>query len=166
MSQPYVGEIRIVGFNFAPNGWALCDGALFPISQNSALFNLIGTTYGGDGQSTFAVPDLRGRAPMHQGLGNTLGLSSGQETATLAITQIPSHAHGWPATSAAANFHESVGNALATAGINVYATGEPTVALAANSVDNCGKSLPHENRMPYQVVNFIISLFGIYPSQN
>ena len=167
MSNPYVGEIRIFAGNFAPVGWAFCDGSVLAISENPTLFNLIGTTYGGDGQSTFALPDLRGRAPMHQGNGFTLAQAGGVETVTLTTNQIPGHSHvpqaaigatGNPANSPANNVWSGW-----TGG--QFTTQAPGVSMSAAVVGSAGGSQPHDNMPSFLAVNFIISLFGIYPSQ-
>jgi len=165
MGNPYVGEIRLFAGNFAPAGWAFCDGQLLPISENETLFNLIGTTYGGDGQSTFALPDLRGRVPLHQGNGVILAEQGGAESVTLTIAQIPAHAHGFMASSAPANSPNPGGHVLAeTLTTTPYYSGPPAVALAPASVLNSGGSQPHDNLQPYLCLNYIISLFGIFPS--
>ena len=168
MAQPYVGEIRIFAGNFAPAGWMFCEGQLLPISENDTLFNLIGTTYGGDGQSTFALPDLRGRIPLHQGNGFTLAETGGAEEITLTVNQIPSHNHS---LLAAANPASTVvpGPAVAPAvtqlaTITPYGTDAPPVLLSAQSISSVGGSQPHTNFQPYLCVDFIISLFGIFPS--
>lgn len=175
MTTPYVGEIRLFGGTFAPLGWMFCDGALLPISEYDTLFNLIGTTYGGDGQSTFALPDLRGRVPMHQGKGpgltqRVLGEKSGTETVTLVSSQLPIHTHAATANSGAGN--------SASPGNNVWAANSNTTALQFTAstaspasmnpaaISPVGGNQPHENRMPFVAVNYIISLFGIYPSQS
>jgi len=166
MSQPYVGEIRIVGFNFAPQGWAFCDGAQLAISQNDVLFNLIGTTYGGDGVQTFNLPDLQGRVPIHMGSGFVQGQFSGTETATLSTNELPSHSHILEASSAGATANTPAGNVFATASIDAYIP--PTTVVATTSVTTADPSSgggPHENMMPFLGLNFIISMFGIYPSQ-
>lgn len=166
MSQPYVGEIRMFAGNFAPAGWSFCDGSLLPISEFETLFNLIGTTYGGDGQSTFALPDLRGRLPVHQGNGFTLAETGGVETVTLTTAQIPSHPHPFLATPSPGATKDPTGNALATviAG-SAYVAMAPTTPLAAQSIGNTGGSQPHDNMQPYLCVSFIISQFGVFPSQ-
>jgi len=168
MAQPYVGEIRIFAGNFAPVGWRFCDGSLLPISENETLFQLIGTTYGGDGQSTFALPDLRGRIPIHFGSGRVLAESGGAEAVTLDLDRMPVHTHGWRASSANAQATAGpVGNVTASAGSTLlYGSGAPTSALALQSVLPVGESQSHENLAPYLCVNFIISLFGIFPSPN
>src|SRR5436305_12622375 len=166
MAQPYVGEIRMFGGNFNPSGWMFCDGALLPISEFETLFNLIGTTYGGDGQSTFALPDLRGRIPMHQGNGFTLAETGGVETVTLTTNQIPVHSHPFLVTVNVGGGNAPANTVLAqSTTIKLYSTVAPGVALGASSVTAVGGSQPHNNFQPYLCVDFIISLFGIFPSQ-
>ena len=163
MAQPYVGEIRMFAGNFAPNGWMFCEGQLLPISEYETLFNLIGTTYGGDGQSTFALPDLRGRVPIHQGNGFTLAETGGVETVTLTVSQIPSHTHPLLASTAAGGPNPAT-NVLATStAVDVYRESTASNAMAAASITPVGGSQPHTNFQPYLCVNFILSLFGIYP---
>ena len=169
MSQPYVGEIRLFGGNFAPRDWAFCDGRLLPISENDVLFQLIGTTYGGDGQTTFALPDLRGRVPIHWGQGPTLtnrviGETGGVESVTLTQQQIPVHTHGVPVSSTVAGSRSAVGGIPAALPSDVaYAPGTPDEDRAWTTP--AGGSQPHENLQPYLAVNYIISLFGVFPSQ-
>lgn len=164
MAQPYVGEIRLFAGNFAPAGWMFCEGQLLPISENETLFNLIGTTYGGDGQSTFALPDLRGRIPLHFGNGFTLAEVGGVETVTLTVSQIPAHSH--PILASADQFTGSIPNgALLAGGPTIYVQGPASAQMAANTVGSTGGSQPHNNFQPYLCVDFIISLFGIFPSQ-
>jgi len=172
MAQPYVGEIRMFGGNFAPAGWMFCEGQLLPISENETLFNLIGTTYGGDGQSTFALPDLRGRLPIHQGTDPGTGTnfqlaeSGGVEQVTLTVQQIPVHSHPMLCSTNIANDANPLNNILSEASsADPYATFPPTVAMAPQSVTSVGGSQPHENFQPYLCVDFIISLFGIFPHQ-
>jgi len=165
MAQPYVGEIRMFAGNFAPAGWMFCEGQLLPISEYDTLFNLIGTTYGGDGQSTFALPDLRGRVPLHQGNGFTLAETGGVETVTLTTSQIPGHSHPLLATTTLASDANAAGNVLAQASLFFpYVNINPSVPMAAASIGPTGGSQPHENFQPYLCVDFIISLFGIFPS--
>ena len=166
MAQPYVGELRMFAGNFAPAGWQFCDGSLLPISEFETLFNLIGTTYGGDGMNNFAVPDLRGRLPIHQGNGFTLAETGGVETVTLTAAQIPAHSHPFLATTSPGGSGNPGGNLLAaiTAG-SAYVQMAPTVALAQQSIGSTGGSQPHNNFQPYLCVSFIISMFGIFPSQ-
>jgi len=169
MAQPYVGEIRMFAGNFAPAGWMFCEGQLLPISENQTLFQLIGTTYGGDGQSTFALPDLRGRVPLHFGNGFTLAETGGAETVTLTVSQIPAHSHALLASGASAST-TSPGGALPAAAANAtitpYGSDAPTGPLHSSSMGSTGGSQPHNNFQPYLCVDFIISLFGIFPSQN
>jgi microcystin-dependent protein len=167
MGQPYVGEIRIVGFNFAPAGWAFCDGSILPISQNDTLFNLIGTTYGGDGQNTFALPDLRGRSPVHTGgsLSYQLGQTGGVENVTLTSPQLPVHNHPVTVQGGAGNSNVPTGGFLAGSSVGQYAAASATGVTATLLQNNTG-SQPHDNLMPYLTLNFVISLYGVFPSQN
>jgi microcystin-dependent protein len=166
MAQPYVGEIRMFGGNFAPAGWMFCEGQLLPISENETLFNLIGTTYGGDGQSTFGLPDLRGRLPIHQGSGFTLAETGGAETVTLSVNQMPAHGHALLASVNIATQPSPAGNLLAQSTLaQMYIQDVADTALAANSIGPAGGNQPHNNFQPYLCVSFIISLFGIFPSQ-
>ena len=168
MSQPYVGEIRIVGFNFAPVGWAFCDGSLLPISQNTVLFDLIGTTYGGDGVNTFALPDLRDRVPVHQGTGFTIGQSAGETTVTLTTQQLPAHTHtaqgaaGGPEGNPVGQTWGDQGQG----GAAVYGAPGAPIAMSAQALTQAGGGQPHSNQSPYLGLNFIISLLGVFPSQN
>ena len=166
MAQPYEGEIRMFGGNFAPAGWQFCDGSLLPISEYETLFNLIGTTYGGDGQSTFAVPDLRGRIPIHMGNGFVLAETGGVEQVTLTVSQIPAHSHPLLATTSIASDSQPNNNVLAqTSTYDGYQSSPPTTPMAPQSITMVGGSQPHNNMQPYLCVTFIISLFGIFPSQ-
>ena len=167
MSQPFVGEIRMFGGNFAPNGWMLCQGQLLPISQYDVLFNLVGTTYGGDGVNTFALPDLQGRVPLHQGGGNVIGQRAGTESVTLTLNQIPIHSHIPQANTSGAG-KDPTNTVIAGSGGTPtwFATSAPSVPMATNMLGLTGGNQPHDNMMPYLAVNFIISLFGIFPSQN
>jgi microcystin-dependent protein len=164
MAQPYVGEIRMFAGNFAPAGWMFCEGQLLPISENETLFQLIGTTYGGDGESTFALPDLRGRIPLHQGNGLTLAETGGAEEITLTVNQIPAHSHALLATAAAASSTNPNNNVSAKPSKNMYRDGPGSNPMNAQSVGPTGGSQPHTNFQPYLCVDFIISLFGIFPS--
>jgi microcystin-dependent protein len=167
MAQPYVGEIRMFAGNFAPAGWMFCEGQLLPISENETLFQLIGTTYGGDGQSTFALPDLRGRIPIHQGNGFILAETGGAEEITLTVNQIPAHSHPLLGTSVPGTSGNPASRVVAetgTAGAFLYLEDTPTVNMAANAIGPVGGSQPHTNFQPYLCVDFIISLFGIFPS--
>jgi microcystin-dependent protein len=168
MAQPYVGEIRQFAGNFAPAGWMFCEGQLLPISEYETLFNLIGTTYGGDGQSTFALPDLRGRVPLHFGNGFTLAETGGVETVTLTVSQIPAHSHPALASSNPATANVASTNVLAAStvfGVAPYGSDAPRTTLNPNTIGSVGGSQPHNNFQPYLCVDFIISLFGIFPSQ-
>jgi microcystin-dependent protein len=164
MAQPYVGEIRIFAGNFAPAGWMFCSGQLLPISEYETLFNLIGTTYGGDGQSTFALPDLQGRLPVHFGSGFTLAETGGVEGVTLNVNQIPLHGHPVLANSSAATGSIPNGAFLATGPV-MYVPNIPATGTMQNLIGPIGGSQPHSNFQPYLCVEFIISLFGIFPSQ-
>jgi microcystin-dependent protein len=169
MGTPYVGEIRLFGGNFAPAGWAFCDGSLLAISENDTLFNLIGTTYGGDGQSTFALPDLRGRAPLHMGQGPglsnyTIGQMGGAETVVLTVNQIPGHTHTPTAQTAAGSQTSPANGVWAASTLNQFTANAPSQAMNPGAIGPAGGSQPHDNRMPYLAINFIISLFGVYPT--
>lgn len=167
MSSPFIGEIRLFAGNFAPAGWAFCDGSLMAIAENDALFNLIGTTYGGDGQSTFALPDLRGRVPIHQGSGFVLGQVAGEETVTLNLQQIPSHSHLALCRAGPSNSPNPAGNFWgASSALQYTAPGGSLSPMASAAVPTAGGSQPHDNMMPFLAINYIISLFGIFPSQN
>ena len=166
MAQPYIGEIRMFGGNFAPAGWMFCEGQQLPISENETLFQLIGTTYGGDGESTFSLPDLRGRLPIHQGNGFILSQAGGAEEVNLNIGEIPSHSHAMIASSNGANTAQPQNSLLAnSSSIKMFMADPPSEAtMSPVSVRPAGGSLPHTNMQPYLCVNFIISLFGIFPS--
>jgi microcystin-dependent protein len=165
VAQPYVGEIRMFAGNFAPAGWNFCDGSILPISENETLFNLIGTTYGGDGQSTFAMPDLRGRLPIHMGGGFALAQTGGVEEVTLTVQQMATHSHPFIATTNIGGASSPGNNVLAQSStVKVYSAVAPTAALGSASITMTGGNLPHTNFQPYLCVNFIISLFGIFPS--
>ncbi|NCT82797.1 MAG: phage tail protein [Comamonadaceae bacterium] len=166
MSDPFVGEIRLFAGNFAPVGWALCQGQLLPIAENDVLFTLIGTTYGGDGQSTFALPNLAGRIAMHAGPGYIQGDQMGTEAVTLTTAQIPQHTHALHASTAAADGTTPGGALLAATSVASYDTAPGTTAMAAGAVGLAGGSQPHDNMAPTLTLNYIISLFGIFPSQN
>jgi microcystin-dependent protein len=173
VSQPYVGEIRIFAGNFAPAGWALCNGQLLPISENETLFNLIGTTYGGDGQETFALPDLQGRTPVHAGQGPgisqnyQIGEEAGVEQVTLSVQQMPSHNHPMLASANPGTQANAAGNTISSSpSINFYIEGiPPDASLNAGTLGPAGGGQPHENVQPYLCINYIISLFGIFPHQ-
>jgi microcystin-dependent protein len=172
MAQPYVGEIRMFAGNFAPAGWMFCEGAPLPISENDTLFQLIGTTYGGDGEETFNLPNLASRVIIHQGTGPDgtpyqLGELAGTEQETLTIQQIPNHTHGLAATNAAGDSVSPAGNILSTTsgGIMLYYEGAVDADMHVQSLTPVGGSQPHENKQPYLGINYIISLFGVFPSQ-
>ena len=167
MSQPFIGEIRMFAGNFAPVGWSFCNGAIIPIDQNDALFNLIGTTYGGDGQTTFALPNLQSRVPIHVGPGFALGQSGGAETVTLTVSQIPAHSHVPQCQSAAGSQTGPAGNVWATSALSNYDAGDPPDStLNPAAIGSSGGSQPHDNMIPFLVINFILSLFGVFPSQS
>ena len=166
MAQPYVGEIRMFAGNFAPAGWQFCDGSLLPISENETLFNLIGTTYGGDGQSTFALPDLRGRIPIHQGTTFTMAQSGGAENVTLTVNQIPAHSHPFAASANVSQDASPAGKVVGQSGSALlYIQDAPDSNLSPQAVSIVGGNQPHGNFQPYLCLDFIISLFGIFPSQ-
>jgi microcystin-dependent protein len=165
MAQPYVGEVRMFAGNFAPAGWMFCEGQLLPISENETLFQLIGTTYGGDGQSTFALPDLRGRIPIHQGNGFILAETGGAEQITLTVNQVPVHGHPFLASPGPGTASSPAMRVPAEQGtINLYIEDTPNAVMNAVAVGSVGGSQPHTNFQPYLCVDFIISLFGIFPS--
>lgn len=166
MAQPYIGEIRMFAGNFAPAGWMFCEGQLLPISENETLFNLIGTTYGGDGESTFALPDLRGRIPVHQGNGFVLADTGGVEDVALTVTQIPAHSHPLLASTSPGVASNAQGNALSSSpSILLFIEGQgPDTSMSPSVVSPVGGSQPHTNFQPYLCVDFIISLFGLFPS--
>ena len=177
MSEPFMSEIKIMSFNFAPKGWALCNGQFLPINQNQALFALMGTTYGGDGRVNFGLPDLRGRIPIHMGNGHTLGERAGEEAHTLIQSEMPQHTHSLqgntgdgttetPAIDTVLAKTVASANPGGNFNLLMYSTNAPNNSLWANTISNNGGSQPHENRMPYLVLNFCIALQGIFPSQN
>jgi microcystin-dependent protein len=170
MADPFVAEIRIFPFNFAPRGWAWCDGQLLPLSQNTALFSLLGTTYGGDGKSNFALPDLQGRAPMHPGQGpglslHDLGETGGSETVSLLESEIPSHAHAWNAKNSDGTSQSPVANQMAggIGGIAQYAVPGAIVSLSDQMLAPAGGDQPHNNLQPYLTFYFCIALQGVFP---
>ena len=167
MADPFLAEIRIFSFAYAPAGWALCNGQLLPISQNTALFSLLGTMYGGDGKMTFALPDLRDRTPIHVGAGFVQGGNGGQAAHTLSVAELPAHAHSFMATTANANAASPAGNVLAVCAGQPYVppAGLRTVALNSTSIGAMRGGLAHNNLQPYLTLNFCIALQGIYPSQ-
>jgi microcystin-dependent protein len=165
MSDPYIGEIRMFGGNFAPVGWLLCQGQLLSISQYDALFNLIGTTYGGDGQQTFALPNLQSRMPMHVGSGYVLGQVGGTESVTLNTNQLPVHTHA-PVGSNSANGVSPNGMYWANYANTMYSSQAPAAPMAPNALSPSGGNQPHDNMSPYLAINFIMAVYGIYPPPN
>lgn len=167
MAEPFVGEVRLFAGNFAPQGWAFCDGQLLSIAENDVLFALVGTLYGGDGQSTFALPDLRGRVPVHQASGYTIGQQGGSETVTLVASQMPLHTHAMKASTLAASAAHGPAEVLGSSPtMNLYGTGTPNMAMDPNAITPAGGNQPHDNMPPFVAMNYIIALFGIFPSQN
>jgi microcystin-dependent protein len=167
MSEPFLSEIKIVSFNFPPKGWALANGQLLPINQNQALFALLGTTYGGNGQTNFALPNLRGRLPIHMGSGHTLGEAAGSTSVTVNIQQLPTHMHvAQGANTTATTPVPANTNLLANGSADFYGPVTNLTTLSSSMVSSVGGSQPHNNMMPYLVLNFVIALQGIFPSQN
>lgn len=175
MSEPFVAEIKIVPYNFAPRGWAFCDGQLMAIAQNTALFSLLGTTYGGNGQTTFGLPNLRDRAPLHWGTGpglttRTLGEMGGASTVTLTATQLPTHTHSMLADPAGGGLAGPAGNTwgqpAARTPAPLYRSGAPNTAMNAGTLGTAGGNQPHNNWSPFSALNFVIALQGIYPARN
>ncbi len=173
MSEPFLGEIKIVSWNFAPQGWAFCQGQLLPINQNQALFSLLGTTYGGNGQTNFALPDLRARVPIHKGSGFTLGQVAGQENHSLTISERPTHLHivnALAPSDGSLNTNVPTGNLLSNSAPNeIYNSGAsspPLISHGVATISNTGVNQPHSNMQPFLTLNFIIALQGIFPSQN
>jgi microcystin-dependent protein len=165
MSDPFLSEIKIVSFNFPPKGWALCNGQLLPINQNQALFSLLGTTYGGDGRVNFALPDLQGRIPIHFGNNHSLGEKGGEENHTLILSELPAHSHTFSASNADPDQGLLTGNMWAS-NSGAFSSSSPDSSMNPASISNIGGSQPHSNLQPYLVLNFIIALQGIFPSQN
>ena len=180
MGTPFMGELKIISWNFAPQGWAFSNGQFLPINQNQALFSLFGTTYGGNGQTTFALPDLRGKVPLHQGSGFTMGQAAGENAHTVILSELAAHTHALMAdsTTLAANnlvtpaAGNSLGNTVGTNSqgssfaISIYSTTGPNNLMAPATVNNIGGSQPHENRQPFLCLNIIVALQGVFPSQN
>lgn len=171
MSEPFLAEVRIVGFNFAPRGWALCDGQILPINQNQSLYSLLGTTYGGDGRTSFALPDLRGRVPIHVGQSNggadhREGQKGGEETHTLSANEMPQHDHPAQCSTDNATSNTASGNTLARATSTIYQDASNLTNMSSAAVSNVGGGQAHENMQPYLVLNFCIALQGLFPSRN
>jgi len=168
MSTPFMGEIKIISWNFPPKGWAFCNGQLLPINQNQALFSILGTTFGGNGQTTFALPDFRGRIPIHTGGegGSTLGQAGGQEFHTVTQPEMPAHTHFLQANKLAADVNVLSGNLFGQASGGIYGNPTTLTSILPSTVTNVGGSQPHENRQPFLVLAFIIALQGIFPSRN
>jgi microcystin-dependent protein len=166
MSEPFLSEIKLVSFNFPPKGWALCNGQFLPINQNQALFALLGTTYGGNGQTTFALPNLRGRVPIHMGNGHTLGEAAGSTSVTVNIQQLPTHTHAMMGSGTAGDTASPSNTVLASTPALIYGPPVSLTTLNPINVSSVGGSQPHNNMMPYLTLNFIIALQGIFPSQN
>lgn len=166
MSEPFLGEIRIVGFDFAPRGWAMCDGQILPINQNQSLYSILGTTYGGDGRTTFALPDLRGRTPMHVGPGDPLGERSGEETHTLSANEMPQHTHAAKASGEAGDQIIPTDNVLARSVNQIYHEPTNLSDMDGAAVTSMGGSQAHDNMQPYLTLNFVIALQGLFPSRN
>jgi microcystin-dependent protein len=166
MSEPFLSEIKVVSFNFPPKGWAFANGQLLPINQNQALFALLGTRYGGNGQTTFALPNLRGAVPIHMGNGHTLAEKAGSTSVTVNIQQLPQHQHILQASTSGANTTADPSGAFLAPVNNAYGPPVSLTTLDPSSVTPVGGSQPHNNMMPYLVLNFIIALQGIFPSQN
>lgn len=166
MAEPFLSEIRLMSFGFAPKGWALCDGQLLPINQNQALFSLLGTTFGGDGRVNFALPDLRGRAPIHVGSGHTLGERRGEQAHTLLSAEMPTHNHQLAVSTAATGGNANPTGRVLGGGNNVYHAPGNLTSLSSSSVANAGGSQPHLNMQPFLTLNFSIALQGIFPSPN
>jgi microcystin-dependent protein len=166
MSDPFIGEIRPWAGNFAPVGWMFCQGQILPISENETLFQLIGTTYGGDGQQTFALPDLRGRVPIHQGTGYALGQVGGLEAVPLTANELPAHTHTAQAQSAGGTVSSPAGAFWATSDLDAFSNVAPDLQLNPNALALTGGGSAHNNMMPFLTLNFIIALFGIFPPPN
>jgi microcystin-dependent protein len=166
MAEPFLAEIRLISFDFAPKGWAMCNGQLLPINQNQALFSLIGTTYGGDGRVNFALPDLRGRASIHTGSGHTLGEKGGEQAHTLSLAELSAHTHVVQGSGNNGSTQDAANNVLAVVPGRIYTNPAGLTALSAGSITNAGGSQPHPNMQPFLTLTFCIALQGIFPSQN
>ncbi|MCB2154814.1 tail fiber protein [bacterium] len=166
MSEPFLAEIKLVGFNFPPRGWATCDGQILPINQNQSLYSLLGTTYGGDGRTSFGLPDLRGRTPVHVGNGHNLGSKSGEETHTLSASEMPQHSHALNAVSEQGTQTAALNNNLAESSLPIYGTMSNSASMGSGTVANAGGGQAHNNMQPYLALNFCIALQGLFPSRN
>lgn len=166
MAEPFLSEIRIMSFNFPPKGWAFCNGQTLPINQNQALFSLLGTTYGGNGQNNFALPDLRGRVPIHMGAGFILGQAGGETAHTLTMSEMPAHTHLAQGSGTAANTNTATNSTLLGIQNNVYNPPANLVAMSPTEISNAGGSQAHQNMQPYLTLSFCIALQGIFPSRN
>jgi microcystin-dependent protein len=166
MGTPYISEIRLVSFNYPPKGWAFCNGQLLAINQNQALFALLGTTYGGNGQTTFALPNLQGATPLHMGNGFVIGQTGGEVNHTLLTTEMPAHSHPAYGVATVANLLPAANNALATSSENPYSDAAPNTSLNSSCLSSAGGSQPHNNLPPYLALTYVIALQGIFPSQN
>jgi microcystin-dependent protein len=166
MGTPFMSEIKIISWNFSPKGWAFCNGQFLPINQNQALFSLLGTMYGGNGQTTFALPDFRGRTAIHQGQGFIMGQAGGQEAHTLTMSEMPTHVHTLQANHIASDINGLSGNLFGIVSGGIYGNAASLQAILPSTITNVGGSQPHENRQPSLVLNFIISLQGVFPSRN
>jgi microcystin-dependent protein len=168
VSDPYIGEIRLMSFNFPPKGWAFCNGQLLPINQNQALFSILGTTYGGNGTTTFALPNLQGRVPIHEGGGHSLGEAAGEFSHTLSTGELPAHSHSLVASGAAATTGLTDPSLMLATSVGAAAYGPPAqlVAMAPDSLTSVGGSQPHQNTQPFLVISFCIAIVGIFPSRN
>ncbi|MEO7178283.1 MAG: tail fiber protein [Allosphingosinicella sp.] len=166
MAEPFLAEIRIVSFNFAPKGWAMTNGQLLPINQNQALFSLLGTTFGGDGRVNFALPDLRARASQHFGNGHTLGEKGGEQAHTLSLPEMPTHTHFAQATTVTGNSQTGAGKVLGVVAGRLYTDVAAVTTLSPSTITSVGGSQPHNNMQPYLVLTYVIALQGIFPSPN
>ena len=166
MSEPFLGEIKVISWNYPPKGWALCNGQLLPINQNQALFSILGTTYGGDGRVNFALPNLQGRTPVHFGNGVDLGERAGEEAHTLTMSEMPAHTHTAPASTLPATLGDPTSSVWGASAGEARFAGVPSGVMSSSATTAVGGSQPHENRQPYLVLNFVIALQGIFPSQN
>ena len=165
MSAPFIGEVRMIAFNFPPKGWAFCNGQILAINQNQALFSVLGTTYGGNGQTTFGLPDLQARSPVHVGNGVSLGEKSGEAAHTLTVAEMAAHTHTCQGNTTAANTGTAAGNDWGAQAANPFFN-TPNTPMGPSAVSMTGGSQPHNNMQPYLVINFVIALVGIFPSQN